>query len=46
MHVVKALESVATGENDRPLVDCVIADCGQLDPSQLDQGDKYFDFPG
>lgn len=45
MHVVRALESIST-ENDKPTVDCLIADCGQLDPSAVLSDDKYYDFAG
>lgn len=30
MDVVRAIEACATGESDKPLVDIVIADCGEL----------------
>mmetsp|Transcript_20617 Transcript_20617/g.29595 ORF Transcript_20617/g.29595 Transcript_20617/m.29595 type:complete len:213 (-) Transcript_20617:87-725(-) len=35
MDVVRAIEDTETGENDRPLKPCVIADCGEL-PMEAD----------
>lgn len=52
MGVVRAIEHVSTGENDLPLLDIIIADCGEI-PEGVDEGlanffndgDMYPDWP-
>jgi peptidyl-prolyl isomerase D len=49
MNAVRAVEQTATGANDKPIADCIIADCGTLDAlpevvPALD-GDTYPDYP-
>ncbi|KAH9325552.1 hypothetical protein KI387_005730, partial [Taxus chinensis] len=51
--VIRAIEHTATGENDCPMVDIVIADCGEIPEDEDDgvtnffkDGDKYPDWPG
>ena len=50
--VVRAMENVETGENDRPVKDVVIVDCGELQPGQDDgvktpqDGDTLPSYPG
>lgn len=50
--IIRAVENTKTGENDKPVEDVVITDCGELDPSfeveakQDDgTGDIYEDYP-
>ncbi|KAK4405226.1 Peptidyl-prolyl cis-trans isomerase CYP40 [Sesamum angolense] len=50
--VVRSIEHVTTGENDRPTVDVVIADCGEIPEGADDgianffkDGDMYPDWP-
>jgi cyclophilin family peptidyl-prolyl cis-trans isomerase len=31
MDVVRKIESTGTGDNDKPKVDVIIADCGEID---------------
>jgi peptidyl-prolyl isomerase D len=51
MGVVRALEHVPTGEQDRPEKECKIEDCGQLQPGESDgipapaDGDIYEEWP-
>ncbi|KAK4424181.1 Peptidyl-prolyl cis-trans isomerase CYP40 [Sesamum alatum] len=52
MGVVRSIEHVTTGENDRPTVDVVIADCGEIPEGADDgianffkDGDMYPDWP-
>ncbi|KAK6168345.1 hypothetical protein SNE40_020899 [Patella caerulea] len=52
MGVVRELENQETGENDKPVKDCVISDCGEILPGQPDgvhvddgTGDMYPDWP-
>ncbi|PIN05219.1 HSP90 co-chaperone CPR7/Cyclophilin [Handroanthus impetiginosus] len=52
MGVVRSIEHVTTGENDRPTVDVVIADCGEIPEGADDgianffkDGDLYPDWP-
>lgn len=51
MRVVRRMEETPKGEQDRPLSPVVIADCGALEPGQLDgvqvpvDGDLYEDYP-
>jgi len=53
MGIVRKLENIKTGANDKPTLDCVIADCGQLaEGANLDEatpvaadGDAYEEFP-
>jgi len=44
-NVVKRIENVPKGENDKPKVSVIIADCGQIDPKEALGNDKYTDFP-
>ncbi len=46
--VVKLIENTATGEQDRPKLDCTIVDCGVLSDEELvktEDGDVYAEFP-
>ncbi|KAJ3193254.1 hypothetical protein HK101_005153 [Irineochytrium annulatum] len=51
MSVVRTLEKTEKGANDKPVLPCVIADCGELLPGESDgvvarsDGDAYEDFP-
>ncbi|KPA86591.1 putative peptidyl-prolyl cis-trans isomerase (cyclophilin- 40) [Leptomonas pyrrhocoris] len=49
MNAVRAVEQTATGANDKPVEDCLIADCGELDalPEVVPaaDGDTYPDYP-
>lgn len=49
MNTVRAVEQTATGANDKPVQDCLIADCGTLDalPEVVaaEDGDVYPDYP-
>ncbi len=51
MNTVRKLEHVKTGAQDKPTVDCIIADCGELKPGEDDgvlppqDGDIYADWP-
>jgi peptidyl-prolyl isomerase D len=45
MEFVERLEQIATGASDKPVDDCVIADCGQLPDSDTGLEDGFPDFP-
>ncbi|KAL6502506.1 Peptidyl-prolyl cis-trans isomerase cyp40 [Orobanche hederae] len=52
MGVVRSIEHLAVGENDRPTVDAVITDCGEIPEGEDDgianffkDGDSYPDWP-
>ncbi|KAJ3273991.1 hypothetical protein HDV01_003661 [Terramyces sp. JEL0728] len=48
MNVVRLLENTEKGANDKPNLDCKIAECGELLPDQddgiVEDGDKYADY--
>lgn len=49
MNAVRAVEQTATGANDKPVEDCIIADCGTLEtlPEVVpaEDGDVFPDYP-
>ena len=45
MEIVERIEQTATGANDKPIDDCIIANCGQLPDNETGLEDGFPDFP-